>query len=76
MGPVGPELNSRKTTQLTDNKELNDTEHHIPTHERVHNPVRHTVFCSGLQQIIDHWDSLPEHIKAAIQTNIMEMEIK
>jgi hypothetical protein len=35
--------------------------------ETVHDPVHHTAFCPDLQQIINHWDSLPEHIKAAIK---------
>jgi hypothetical protein len=33
----------------------------------VHDPVHNSAFCSDLQQIIDHWDNLPEHIKAAIK---------
>jgi hypothetical protein len=37
---------------------------------RVHNPVHLPHFSSDLQHIIDCWDDLPEHIKAAVKTLI------
>jgi hypothetical protein len=40
--------------------------------ETVHDPVHHSAFCSDLQQIIDRWDSLPEHTKAAIKILIQD----
>ncbi|MHC4088258.1 MAG: hypothetical protein ACYSU5_24095 [Planctomycetota bacterium] len=67
MGQVGFEPNSQKSPQPTENKELNDIACHTPTHEGVHDPVHHSVFCSELQKIINHWDSLPEHIKTVIK---------
>ncbi|MHC4691987.1 MAG: hypothetical protein ACYS67_04535 [Planctomycetota bacterium] len=54
---------SNKKSQLTTNKELSKT----ANNNKVHDPVHQTVFCPELQQIIDCWDSLPDHIKAAIQ---------
>ena len=67
MGRAGPELNSQKSPQPLKNKEVKDTPCPTPMPETVHDPVHHSVFCPELQQIIDHWDSLPEHIKAAIK---------
>ena len=66
MGPGGFELNSQKSPQPPDNKDLNDTACQTSSHKAVHDPVHHSVFCSELQQIIDHWDNLPEQIKAEI----------
>jgi hypothetical protein len=54
---------SNKKSQLTTNKELSKT----AKNDKVHDPVQNTIFCPELQQVIDHWDSLPEHIKAAIK---------
>jgi hypothetical protein len=34
----------------------------------VHNTVHHTEVGSDLQQVIDAWPGLPEHIKQAIKT--------
>jgi hypothetical protein len=67
MGRAGPELNSLKSSQPSEHKEVKDTACPASMSETVHDPVHHTAFCPDLQQIINHWDSLPEHIKAAIK---------
>ena len=67
MGRAGPELNSLQSSQPSEQKEVKDTSGHVPMSETVHDPVHHSAFCPDLQQIINHWDSLPEHIKAAIK---------
>ena len=78
MGRAGPEVNSKKIPQPTDKKELNNVTRFKPKYKAVHDPVHNTVFCSELQQLIDHWDSFPRHIKAAIkaliQTHITEVK--
>ena len=76
MGDTGLEHFPENPSQVTNNKELSNAPPETLKQARVQNPVHDTVFCPELQQIIDHWDSLPEHIKAAIkaliQTHITE----
>jgi hypothetical protein len=55
-----------KNSQIKSSTELNKN----TNSEGVHDPVHHSAFCPELQQIIDHWDSLSEHIKAAIKALI------
>jgi hypothetical protein len=70
VGRAGFELNSLKSSQPSEHKEVKDTPCPAPMSEAVHDPVHHSAFCQDLQQIIDHWDSLSEHIKAAIKSLI------
>ena len=76
MGDTGLELNSQKSSQPLENKDVKDAPCPTPKHKTVHNTVHKPEICPELQQIIDHRDSLPEHIKAAIkaliQTHITE----
>ncbi|MBN2513570.1 MAG: hypothetical protein JXB18_11585 [Sedimentisphaerales bacterium] len=51
-----------KKSQVTPNKEVTRS----PKSATVHNPVHGVYFSPELQQIIDHWDGLPEHIKQTI----------
>jgi len=70
MGRAGLELYSPKSSQQSENNKVKDTPCPIHQSEVVHDPVQRSAFCLGLQQIIDHWDSLPEHIKETIKTLI------
>ena len=70
MGRAGPELNSQKSPQPLENKKVKDTSYPTPVSETVHDPVHPLTFCPDLQKIIDCWDNLPEHIKAAIRALI------
>jgi len=55
-----------KKSQRPTNKTLSKSSKSKP----VHNPVHNIEVCNELQQIINAWPSLPEHIKAAIKAMI------
>ena len=78
MGDTGLELNSQKSSQPFDNKEVKDTTCPAPKHKTVQNQVQILQKHSDLEQIISAWLELPEHIKAAIkaltQTHIKEIK--
>ncbi len=59
-------LDLNQKPQVSDNKDVA----HSPQSAMVHNTVHKPHFSPDLLEIIDRWDSLPEHIKAAIKALI------
>jgi len=62
MGDKGLELNQENIPQAMNSKELivNQPEYLIPP--RVQDRVHSFDFSPELQDIIDHWDNLPEYV--------------
>jgi len=52
-----------QNTQGAPNKEVSDK----PKSGMVHNQVHNSHFAKDLQQIINHWDDLPEHVRQTIR---------
>ena len=54
---------SNKNTQPTNIKGVSDK----PKNAMVHNQVHDSHFTKDLQQIINRWDELPEHVRQTIR---------
>jgi hypothetical protein len=52
-----------QNSQVSPDKELNKT----PQKQEVQNTVHHKQFTPDLQEIIDRWEKLPEHLKETIR---------
>jgi hypothetical protein len=52
-----------QNTQAVPNKEVSGN----PENSMVHNQVHDAHFAKDLQQIIERWDDLPEHIRQTIK---------
>ena len=66
MGPRGFEQIQKKASQIAVDKEVNKNHAIHPIAQKVHNRVHIKTYSTELQEIINQWETLPEHIKAAI----------
>ena len=66
MGPRGPEKIHNNISQTIIYKEVSKNKSIHTKSQKVHNRVHNKTSSSELQEIIEQWETLPEHIKAAI----------
>ena len=76
MGRAGFGLNSPKFTQTTKEKEVKDFMPDNSNWKEVQDPVHNSHFSPTLNQVIEKWASLPNHIQQTIITLIETLDRK
>ena len=76
MGDIGLEHSKKDLSEVKQNNELNDTLQNTPQPTRVQNPVHILQKHPELQQVVNAWAELPEHIKQTIETLVGSVTIK